>query len=201
MGEGIGNLLHHIRIVKSFGFEPVVSLNRFEDDTQEDVQNLITTLRENGFNIAESEVFSKGGPGGLKLADLVLEHLDDNHGARSYTYNLEDSIKEKIEKIGKSIYEVDKVIFSRNALAHIEEIQKMPNSNLPICISKSQYSFHGNKPTSSDNNLKINDVKINSGSGLIIAYSGDIMTMPGLPEIPAACNININNYGKISNMN
>ncbi len=200
MGEGIGNLLHHIRIVKSFGFEPVVSLNRFEDDSQEDVQNLISTLRENGFNIAESEVFSKGGPGGLELADLVLEHLDNNHGARSYTYDLEDSIKEKIEKIGKSIYEVDKVIFSNTAINHMREIEKLPNSGLPICISKSQYSFHGNKPNSSDNNLKITDVKVNSGSGLIIAYSGDIMTMPGLPEIPAACNINIDKFGVISNL-
>ena len=78
--------------MKSFGLEPVVSLNRFEDDSEEDVHNLITTLRENGFNIAESEVFSKGGPGGLNLADLVLEHLDNNHGARSYTYNLEDMV-------------------------------------------------------------------------------------------------------------
>ena len=82
----------------------------------------------------------------------------------------------------------------------MREIEKLPNSGLPICISKSQYSFHGNKPNSSDNNLKITDVKVNSGSGLIIAYSGDIMTMPGLPEIPAACNININKFGTILNL-
>ncbi len=127
--------------------------------------------------------------------DWVLGH---QQGARSYTYDLEDSIKEKIEKIGKSIYEVDKVIFSKTAIDHVKEIEKLPNSNFPICISKSQYSFHGNKQYSTDNSLRIADVMINSGSELIIVYSGDVMTMPGLPEIPAACNINIDKFGVIS---
>ena len=95
---------------------------------------------------------------------------------------------------------MDKVIFSKTAIKHMREIEKLPNSNLPTCISKSQYSFHEIKPNSTDNNLKINNVKVNSSSGLIIAYSGDIMTMPGLPEITVACNINIDKFRVISNL-
>lgn len=117
-----------------------------------------------------------------------------------YTYNFDDGIREKIESIGLNIYGVNRVEFSKKALSDIRRMEKNGYAGLPICMAKSQYSLSGNPLENDDNILRVTSASVSSGAGFIVVYSGDIMTMPGLPKEPAACNIHIDGEGTIYNL-
>jgi formate--tetrahydrofolate ligase len=157
-------------------------------------------LEEQGINLSLVEAWEKGGSGAEDLAKKVVD-LTKNPATLKYTYNLEDSIKTKIEKIAKNIYGADGVEYSKEAETEIAKIEEMGYSNLPVCIAKTQYSFSDDaKNLICDKPFKINvkEIQLKAGSKFIVVLTGKIFTMPGLPKIPAAENINIDENGNIA---
>ncbi|MEG2003505.1 MAG: formate--tetrahydrofolate ligase [Clostridia bacterium] len=200
---GLPNLIRHISNIKNvYGLPAVVALNRFPDDTQKEIDTVIEKCREIGINAILSNVWAEGGKGGEELA-LEVVRLCDTKSKFTYSYSLDDTIENKIETIVKRIYHGTSVSFSNNAKKQIALIASLGYDNLPICIAKTQYSF-------SDDPLKIGapedfcvtvkNVKISAGAGFIVVLTGDIMTMPGLPKVPAAENIDVDENGKISGL-
>lgn len=183
--KGLDNLKNHIQNIINFTNNILVVLNKFEDDSNEEI-NIIKDFVYNfnlPFEICES--YLKGSDGsislGLKIIDLV------NKNDINYLYNLDDDIKNKINKICINMYHVKKVVYSEEVLKKIDKYQKMNFNNLPICIAKSPLSLNGNKDSDLDY-IKITDIKVNNGAGYIVVYSGNILTLPGLPKKPKACN-------------
>ena len=188
---GCKNLFKHIENMKDkFGINVIVAINKYKDyDKEEKIQ----------LSLVES--WEKGGEGAIDLAQKVKEICKKDCKEKfEYTYDLEDGIKEKIEKVAKSIYGANGVIFSDDCIKQIEKIEKIGYKNLPVCIAKTQYSF-----SDDPNNLKcdkpfsinINEVILKAGAGFVVAITGKIVTMPGLPKVPAAENIDINKSGEI----
>ncbi len=200
ISKGFMNLKRHYDNITNFGFHPVVAINRFASDTDEEIQFLDDLLKKNGMDYQLSEVFTKGGDGAITLAKNVLEKCEQKNSDIRYTYNFNDTIRSKVESIGMNIYGVKEVEFSRKALSDMKRIEKNGYAGLPICMAKSQYSLSGNSPGNDDNILKVTSASVSSGAGFIVVYSGDIMTMPGLPKEPAACNIHIDGEGNIYNL-
>ena len=130
----------------------------------------------------------------------MLEKCEQKNSGIRYTYNFNDAIRSKVESIGMNIYGVKEVEFSRKALSDMKRMEKNGYASLPICMAKSQYSLSGNSPGNDDNILRVTSASVSSGAGFIVVYSGDIMTMPGLPKEPAACNIHIDGEGNIYNL-
>lgn len=200
---GSRNLLRHVEIVRNFGIEPVVAINHFPSDTERETDALIEILRAGKVTFALSEVFGKGGKGGEELAKSVLGRISDEPVKIKYTYDLNDSIRDKISSVAKKIYGADRVIFEKQAIRDIKLAESMGLSNIPVCMAKTQNSL-------SDNPLLLNDPKgftvrvtavgISSGAGFLVPYMGNIMTMPGLPRIPAAQNIDITPDGVITGL-
>lgn len=182
--NGFSNLKKHIDNVKNF-IEPFVVLNKFENDKIEDItelQNYVNSLNI-PFEICES--YLKGSIGAINLANRIINHT--NNQELKYLYELEDEIKNKIDIICKKMYHVNKVIYTKQVLEKIKNIKKIGFNNLPICIAKSPLTLNGNKDLNLDY-IEITDIKVNNGAGYIVVYSGNILTMPGLPENPKACN-------------
>ena len=200
IASGFNNLKRHYDNLTGFGFHPVVAINKFSNDTDEEIQFLDEMLKKNNMDYQLSEVFMKGGDGALSLAKTVLEKCEKTTDNIKYTYNFDDGIREKIESIGLNIYGVNRVEFSKKALSDIRRMEKNGYAGLPICMAKSQYSLSGNPLENDDNILRVTAASVSSGAGFIVVYSGDIMTMPGLPKEPAACNIHIDGEGTIYNL-
>lgn len=193
--KGINNLLKHIENIKKFGLNPIVAINKFENDTEKELNLLKETIKEKvEYSLLEN--WSKGGEGAVDLANKVIKICEKKHEF-NYTYNLEDSIKDKIEKIAKNIYGAKGVEYSEEANKQIEKIK---NKELPICIAKTPYSFSDNPKDLECNNpfnIHIASVELKAGAEFIVVKTGKIMTMPGLPKVPAAEGININQNGDI----
>jgi len=202
--KGIVNLQKHIENMKSFGVPVVVAINRFDTDTEAELNTVIDLCNEWGAQCSLSEVFAKGGEGGLDLAEKVIKAIDENPVTDfKHVYDVEDTIPVKIEKIVKTIYGGDGVIFSKKAAKEIEKLEAFGLDKKPVCIAKTQYSFSDDasklgRPEGFKVNIKT--IRISNGAGFIVAEAGDIMVMPGLPKLPAANNIDVAADGTISGL-
>lgn len=202
--KGLPNLLKHVEnITKVFGLPAVVAINKFPTDTEDELKLVYTKCRELGVNVALSDVWAKGGQGGIELAKEVLRLTQECESNFTYSYELDHSIKEKIETIVKRIYGGSGVELTSTAKKEVELLEKLGFGNLPICIAKTQYSL-SDDPNKlgcpKDFKVGVRKVKVSAGAGFIVALTGDIMTMPGLPKVPAAEKIDVDNTGKISGL-
>lgn len=203
LNDGIKNLGAHIDNMKKFGIPVIVAINKFDSDTSSEINLVEDYCREKGVDFALSEVFSQGGDGALELAKVLCKTLDEKKANFKPLYPINISIKEKIETLAKEIYHAGTVTFTDKAKKAMDEISLLDRDNLPVCVAKTQYSFSDNKdllgaPTGF--NLTVRDVKISNGAGFIVVFTGDIMTMPGLPKVPAANNIDIDENSVISGL-
>jgi formate--tetrahydrofolate ligase len=204
--KGIVNLKTHIENMHKFHVPVVVAINRFASDTEAEVAFVRDFCSEMGVEVSMCEVFAKGGEGGIDLAQKVCETIElcsggDNEFAP--IYNTETAVKDKIEKLAKEIYRADGVIYTAQAEKAIKEIENIGFWDLPICVAKTQYSLSDNPALlGKPKNFKITvrDARLSSGAGFIVIYTGDILTMPGLPKKPAALNIDCDNDGNISGL-
>lgn len=198
--KGIDNLGVHIENMKKYGVPVVVTLNKFESDTAEEIDYIKKYCEEKNCKFSISNSFLKGGKGTSDLADLVIESCEEKSHF-SFIYDEKISIKEKILKISKEIYRADDVIYTEDAEKSINEINKLEKSHLPICIAKTQYSLSDDaSKLGNPKNFKITvkDVTLSNGAGFIVVLTGKILKMPGLPKEPAAYKIDVNSEGKIS---
>lgn len=203
LNDGIKNLGAHIDNMKKFGIPVIVAINKFDSDTSSEINLVEDYCREKGVDFSLSEAFSQGGDGALELAKILCKKLDEKKANFKPLYPLNISIKEKIETLAKEIYHAGTVTFTDKAKKAMDEISLLGRDNLPVCVAKTQYSFSDNKdllgaPTGF--NLTVRDVKISNGAGFIVVFTGDIMTMPGLPKVPAANNIDIDESSVISGL-
>ncbi len=201
--NGLPNLFRHVSNIRDvFGLPCVVAVNAFPKDTEKEITVLKDECKARDIKVALSEVWAFGGEGGLELAREVI-NLCDVPNEFKFAYKLEDSIKDKLNSICTKIYRADKVIISDKAESKIKEIENLGYDNLPICMAKTQYSFSDNPkligaPKSFD--ITVKDIRLAAGAGFIVAYTGDIMTMPGLPKVPAAESIDIKGDGTITGL-
>ena len=199
--KGLPNLLRHVSNIKNvYKLPSVVALNRFPTDTDREVALVIKKCKELGVNVVLSTVWADGGKGGIDLANEVIRLCNEDNSTFEFSYELEDSIENKINSIVKKIYGGNGVEFTPEAREQINRLTDLGFDKLPICIAKTQYSFSDDMtklgaPT--DFTVTVREVKVSSGAGFIIALTGAIMTMPGLPKVPAAEKIDVNSDGKI----
>ncbi|MEM0155426.1 MAG: formate--tetrahydrofolate ligase [Thermoplasmataceae archaeon] len=197
---GFKNLKRHIDLIRRFGLNPVVSINRFKSDTDAEIAILEKLLKNEKARWALSEVYMKGSEGGKDLANAVLEALEDKNIRITRSYELDEPVRDKIVKIATKVYGADDVVFSKEALRDLKRISKLGLDKLPICMAKTQYSL-SDDPTllNSPENFKVHvgSINISSGAGFLVPMLGEIMTMPGLPEHPAAENVDIDDSGNI----
>lgn len=202
--KGIPNLLRHVSNIKNvYKIPSVVAINRFPTDTDKEVNLIIEKCRQLGVNVVLSDVWAKGGEGGIELAKEVVRLCEKEKGNFTFSYELEDSIKEKIEKIVKKIYGGKGAIFTEEAQQQLEKIKKLGFEKLPICMAKTQYSFSDDQTklgAPKDFIVTVRNLKISAGAGFIVALTGNILTMPGLPKIPSAEKIDIDENSKITGL-
>ena len=203
LAKGIVNLEKHIENVQKFGVPCVVTLNSFVTDTEAEYEFIKNFCEERGCEFALSEVWAKGGEGGVALAEKVLHTLETKESNFKTIYEDELSLKEKIETIAKEIYGADGVEFAPAAEKQLAKITDMGYGNLPICMAKNQYSLSDDatllgRPTNFK--IHIREVYVNAGAGFVVALTGAIMTMPGLPKVPAANGIDVNEDGVITGL-
>jgi len=200
LSKGIGNLEKQIENINKYGIPVVVAINRFLTDSDEEIKYIEDFCKKLGVPVALTEVWEKGGEGGIELAKEVLNILSEKESHFKCLYEKELPIKEKIEIIAKEIYGADGAVYTKAAEKQIEDIEKLNLDKLPICIAKTQYSLSDNPSLlGKPKNFKITvrEVKVSSGAGFIVVLTGDIMTMPGLPKVPAANKMDILEDGTI----
>ncbi len=201
--KGIVNLEKHIENVQKFGVPVVVTLNSFVTDTDAENEYIKNFCEERGCEFALSEVWEKGGEGGIALAEKVLETLEKKESHFHTLYNDELSLKEKIETISKEIYGAASVEYAPAAEKQLAKIESMGFGNLPICMAKNQYSLSDDATLlgrPENFTIHIREVYVNAGAGFVVALTGAVMTMPGLPKVPAANGIDVNEEGKITGL-
>lgn len=200
--RGMCNLNVHIENLRKFGVPVIVSLNKFYKDSDEEIKCVINYCQNMNVEYSISDVFSKGGDGAIDLADKVCKACEEENNF-SFIYPLNISIKEKISILSKEIYRASDVFYSKEALEDIRKIEFLKRDNLPMCVAKTQYSI-SDDPTKlgspSGYTFNVNKVSLSNGAGFIVVYAGNILTMPGLPKIPAAQKIDIDQDGKISGL-
>ena len=201
--KGIVNLLTHIENMKKFGIPVVVAINRFGTDTDAEIAVVEKFCHELGVEVSLAEIFAKGGEGGTDLAEKVCRTIENNKADFRYLYDEKLPIREKIEIIAKEIYRADGVNYTTQANKAIAEIERLGFTDTPICVAKTQYSL-SDDPTKlgkpENFTITVRDVKLSAGAGFVVALTGDIMIMPGLPKAPAAMKIDCDNNGKISGL-
>ena len=199
--NGSKNLLKHIENLKEkFGVNVIVAINKFNQDTENEIETLRKILEKENVKLSLVESWSKGGEGAIDLAEKVVNLCEEKENEFKYIYNLKDTIKEKVEKVAKNIYGADGVEYSKEAEEQIEKIENMGYGNLPICIAKTQYSFSDdakNLECNSSFNIHVKEVKLKAGAEFIVILTGKVMTMPGLPKHPASEQIDIDEQGNI----
>ena len=199
---GLANLGRHIENMKDgFGLPVVVAINAFPTDTAEEQEIVSSFCKDQGVPCVLSEVFAKGGEGGKALAQAVLDIMEDR--PIHYTYPLEASLKEKIEAVASKIYRADGVDYSAAAAKMLDQLTEMGYGNLPVCIAKTQYSFSDNaalKAAPTGFRMNVREVRLAAGAGFVVVICGSIMTMPGLPKVPAAVNIDVTDDGRITGL-
>jgi formate--tetrahydrofolate ligase len=202
--KGLPNLLQHLSNIKNVYHLPVVvAINAFPTDTKAELDLVERKCRELGVNVALSEVWAKGGEGGIDLAREVVRLCEEPNDDFSFSYDVKDSIEKKINDIAVRIYHADGVDFSAKAKKDMKQLTENGYDKLPVCIAKTQYSFSDDPKllgAPKGFRITIRSMKVSAGAGFIVALAGDIMTMPGLPKVPAAENIDVDSTGKISGL-
>lgn len=197
--KGIVNLGVHIENMRKYNVPVIVAINRFGNDSKQELEYIENYCRDNGADFALSDVFCEGGNGGVELAKKVVEACEKPSNFAPI-YSLDLTVKEKIEKIAKTIYGAGKVNYTSAAEKAISEVEKLGADNLPVCIAKTQYSLSDNPAllgAPKDFEITVRNVTLSNGAGFVVIYTGDIMTMPGLPKVPAAHGIDVDEDGKI----
>ena len=193
--NGFANLDKHIENMKSFGQQVIVTFNRFATDTDEEIALVAEHCKEKGVGFAMNNVFSEGGEGGTELARLVVDTIENHPSAPlQYTYDLNDPIRTKVQKVAQKIYGASSIVYTTLADKKSRQIESLGISHYPICIAKTQYSFSSDPKAygvAKDFELKVRDVIINNGAEMIVVVMGEIMRMPGLPKEPQARKIDI----------
>ena len=201
--SGMENLRKHIENMQSFGAPVVVAINRFDTDTAAELETVINMCREWGADCALSEVFAKGGSGGTELAEKVLGAIAAHNAEYHPVYDIDDTIENKIAAIVKKIYGGDGVEYTSRAKKQIARIEKLGLDKKPVCMAKTQYSLSDDPSLlgrPSGFTVTVSSVRVSNGAGFVVAETGDIMTMPGLPKSPAAERIDIDNDGVITGL-
>ena len=201
--KGLPNLLQHVEnITKVYKLPCVVAINRFPTDTEAELKLIEEKCKALGVNVALSEVWGKGGQGGIELAKEVIR-LCEQPNDFTFAYELDLTIKEKIEAIAKKIYHADGVNFTANAEKQIKTLNELGYDKMPICMAKTQYSFSDDQTklgAPKGFKITVRNIKVSAGAGFLVALTGDIMTMPGLPKVPAAERIDVDETGKITGL-
>ncbi len=203
LGKGLPNLLRHVSNIKNvYGLPAVVAVNRFPTDTDAEIDLVIAKCKELGVNTVLSTVWAEGGKGGMALAEEVVRLCEEENNFR-FSYETDLSIEEKIEAVAKKVYGGDGISVLPAAKKQIDRLTELGYGNLPICIAKTQYSF-SDDPTKlgapEGFKITVKNVRISAGAGFIVVLTGDIMTMPGLPKVPAAEKIDVDENGKITGL-
>ncbi|MBP3706392.1 MAG: formate--tetrahydrofolate ligase [Clostridia bacterium] len=202
--KGIPNLLRHVSNIKNVYKLPcVVAVNRFPTDTDNEIDFIIQKCKELGVNTVLSTVWAEGGKGGEKLAREVVRLCEEEEGDFTFSYDLDMSIEEKIEAVVKKVYGGSGITIMPNAKKQIAQLTELGFDKCPVCIAKTQYSFSDNPAllgAPEDFTVTVKNVKVSAGAGFIVVLTGDILTMPGLPKIPAAEKIDVDENGKISGL-
>lgn len=201
--RGIPNLLRHVSNMKDvYKLPVVVAVNRFPADTEKELELVISECKKLGVNVVLSEVWAKGGEGGVKLAEEVVKLCEEKNDF-SFSYELDIKIEDKIRAVVQRVYGGRDINITADAKKQIKKIKELGYDKLPICIAKTQYSFSDDQKklgAPEDFEVTIRNVKVSAGAGFIVVLTGDIMTMPGLPKVPAAENIDVDDEGKITGL-
>ena len=201
--KGLPNLLQHVEnITKVFGLPCVVAINAFPTDTPAELAPAEEQCKALGVNVALSEVWAKGGEGGKALAEEVVRLCEQPNDFR-FAYDTEDSIEQKLNDIARKIYHADGVELTAGARKQMKELEALGFDKLPICMAKTQYSFSDDAAklgAPKDFTITVRNLKVSAGAGFLVALTGDIMTMPGLPKVPAAEKIDVDENGRITGL-
>lgn len=201
--NGIVNLETHIENMRKYGLPVVVAINRFATDTEAEIETIEAFCKEKDVPVSLTEVFARGGEGGKELAEKVVKTIETKEAHFKPIYDEKLSIKEKLNVLAKEIYRAGDVVFTSNAEKAISEIEKLGKDKLPICVAKTQYSLSDDPQklgSPKGFTLTVRDVRLSAGAGFIVALTGDIMTMPGLPRQPAAYKIDVDDDGNVSGL-
>ena len=202
--KGFANLDRHIANLQKFGQSVLVCFNRFASDTEDEIAMVMEHCAEKGVRCVINNAYVEGSAGAVELAEAAVDLIENQPSAPlNYAYELEDSIKEKIEKVAKKVYGAGSVEFSLKAQKEIALLEKWGMGNLPVCIAKTQYSFSGDAKlygSVEGFTLKIKDIELNAGSGFVVVLAGDIMRMPGLSKTPQAVNIRLAEDGNVEGL-
>lgn len=201
--NGIVNLETHIENMRKYGLPVVVAINRFATDTEAEIETIEAFCKEKDVPVSLTEVFARGGEGGKELAEKVVKTIETKEAHFKPIYDEKLSIKEKLNVLAKEIYRAGDVVFTSNAEKAISEIEKLGKDKLPICVAKTQYSLSDDPQklgSPKGFTLTVRDVRLSAGAGFIVALTGDIMTMPGLPKQPAAYKIDVDDDGNVSGL-
>ena len=201
--KGFVNLAKQVENIRKYGLPVLVAVNRFDNDSEGEINALIKKCNEYDVDVALNEVWSKGGEGGRKMAEALVEIIENKTAAFKPLYKLESTIEEKITTIVKEIYGGEGVVFSPKAVKEIKKIEEMGYGKLPICMAKTQYSLSDNPSllgAPRGFTITVKEARVSAGAGFIVCITGDIMTMPGLPKQPAAEKMDIDENGRISGL-
>ena len=203
--KGLPNLLQHVDNVKNvYGLPCVVAINAFPTDTKAELDLVEAKCKEQGVNVRLSEVWAKGGEGGKALAEEVIRLAEDTTNDHfQFVYDLEDSIEEKLNKIATKVYRADGVVLAGDAKKQAKQLAELGFDKMPICMAKTQFSFSDDQSklgAPRGFKITVREIKVNAGAGFLVAKTGNIMTMPGLPKVPAAERIDIDANGKITGL-
>lgn len=201
--KGIFNLQTHIENMHKYGVPVVVAINRFGTDTEAEIKVIKDFCREMNVEVSLTEVFAKGGEGGMDLAEKVCKTIDEKPSNYHPLYDTALTIPEKLETIAKEIYRADGVTFTAQAKKNLAEIETLGKGDLPVCVAKTQYSLSDNPAllgAPRGFTLTVRELRLSAGAGFVVALTGDIMTMPGLPKAPAAYKIDVDADGKIDGL-
>ncbi|MCL2501295.1 MAG: formate--tetrahydrofolate ligase [Defluviitaleaceae bacterium] len=201
--KGLSNLRRHIsNITQTFGLPCVVAVNKFPNDTENEIAAVKAAAQEEGVPCELSEVHAKGGEGGIDLAKAVLEAMEQPNNF-TLTYKSKQKLKDKMEAVAKKVYRANGIIFAPEAARQLRSLEKLGYGHLPVCMAKTQYSFSDDPKklaAAEDFTITVRQVRLSAGAGFVVAITGDIMTMPGLPKVPAACSIDLDDGGVIGGL-
>jgi len=203
LGAGLDNLRGHIENVRQFGVAPIVAVNRFSDDTQEEIDAVVAACEEWGARVAPCDIWARGGEGGIELAEAVLGALDEGAAVYRPAYELDTTIEEKLEAITRKVYGGNGVVMTAAARKMADQLVENGLGELPVCVAKTQYSFSDDASKAgraTDFEITVRELRVSAGAGFIVALTGDVMTMPGLPATPAAEAMRVHEDGTIEGL-
>jgi formate--tetrahydrofolate ligase len=200
---GTGNLLKHVENIRAFGIDPVVAVNRFPGDTSDGLRRILDFCEEHGVRAAAYESYERGPEGAVELAALVEQAIVKNQNSFQFLYPESASVRQKIETIAKVIYGADGVDYDHAAETAIDLIEDHGEGQVPVCMAKTQMSLSGSaklRGRPKGFRIRVNEVTLSAGAGFVLAICGKMMTMPGLPKVPAAARIKVDDQGNVTGL-